>query len=187
MLKTKPFLTICSLATFQVGDKGTIIFSNGTFDVTSVENVNGYILHKGFYKSDKGPLMIGSVGRLKVDEKFRLNCMRNHTATHLLNACLKKIKGITCQKSSKVTEKNLSFDVAVFGDKLKSQEIMIIEDEIRRIIEIDKPVEINEVNSEKFLNYDDITLIPGETYPDTGIRIVEVKTDNLISRLVIKL
>lgn len=152
--------------------------------MTSVENVNGYILHKGFYKSEKGPLKVQSSGRLKVDEEFRLNCMRNHTATHILNACLKKVKGVTCQKSSKVTEKNLCFDVALFGDKLKPHEIMVIEDEIRRIIEIDKPVEINEVDSGKLLNFDEITLIPGETYPDTGIRIVEVKANNLISRLV---
>lgn len=110
--------------------------------------------------------------------------MRNHTATHLLNACLKKIKGVTCQKSSKVTDGNLSFDVALFGDKLGPKEIVAIENEIRRIIEIDRPVLINEVDSQKLLDFDWITLVPGETYPESGIRVVEIQADDFVSRFV---
>lgn len=113
--------------------------------------------------------------------------MRNHTATHLLNSCLTKMKGVTCQKSSKVTNKNFTFDVALFGDKLNTKEICAIENEIRGVIEMDKPVEINEVNSQTLLSYEWVTLIPGETYPETGIRLVEVKADNLISRFNISL
>lgn len=147
-----------------------------------MENINGYIFHKGFFKSQKGTLKLHESGRLRVDSEFRLNCMRNHTATHLLNAFLKKMKGVTCQKSSKVTEKNFTFDVALFGDKLNSQEITRIENEIRRIIEMNKTVHINEVDSQKLLNFNWVTLVPGETYPETGIRIVEVKADDVISR-----
>lgn len=146
--------------------------------------MNGYILHKGFFKSEKKTLRVHTTGTLKLNQEFRSNCMRNHTATHLLNACLKKIKGVTCQKSSKVTDQNLSFDVAVFGDKLKPDEIMAIDDEIRRIIDLDIQVKIKEVDYADLLNFDFVTYIPGETYPETGIRIVEVQTDNLISRFV---
>lgn len=151
-----------------------------------MENVNGFIFHKGFFNSEKESLKSQSSGRLRVDCEFRLNCMRNHTATHLLNACLKKMKSVTCQKSSKVTDKNLSFDVALFGEKLNSQEICLIEKEIQKVIEINKEVHINEVDSQKLLNFDWITLIPGEIYPETGIRIVEVNANNMISRLVTK-
>lgn len=169
---------------FQVGDKGLIVFENGVFNIESVENLNGYVLHKGYFKSEKNTLRTRTSGTLKLNQEFRLNCMRNHTATHLLNACLKKIKGVTCQKSSKVTDQNLSFDVALFGDKLKPDEIMAIDDEIRRIIDTDKHVITKKVDYEELLTFDFVTYIPGETYPETGIRIVEVQTDSLISRFV---
>lgn len=160
------------------------MFKNGIFDITSVENLNGYILHKGFFKSKEGSLRPHSVGRIKIDEEYRLNCMRNHTTTHLLNACLKKILGATCQKSSKVTDQNFIFDVALFGDKLNSHQITEVEYSIRRIIGNDKPVQIHAVNSQQLLDFDWITLIPGEVYPEAGIRIVEIKADDLMSRLV---
>lgn len=167
---------------FQIGDKGLIEFNNGNFCVTSVENLNGYILHKGFFESQNETLKPQSVGRLKVDYDFRLSCMRNHTSTHLLNASLKKLKGATCQKSSKVTDRNLTLDVALFGDKLTIEDIIAIEKEIQAVISFDQQVEINDLNSQKLLNLDYVTLIPGEVYPEVGIRLVEIKTDNLISR-----
>ncbi|CAH1117075.1 unnamed protein product [Phaedon cochleariae] len=166
----------------QVGDKGIIIFGPDSFEVTSVENLNGYILHKGFFKSSGNTLSKNTAGKIYLDDEFRLSCMRNHTSTHLLNAALKRIKGATCQKSSKVTDKYLNFDVAIFGDKLSIEETDAIEKMILDIVKKEKPVNISEVNSQQLLEFDDLTLIPGEIYPDNGIRIVEVKVDEFLSR-----
>ncbi|KAJ8983104.1 hypothetical protein NQ317_001847 [Molorchus minor] len=165
----------------QISDNGVIEFKSGTFEVVTVENVNGYLLHKGFYKS-KDKLQEGASGVLKVNKDFRLNCMRNHTSTHLLNAALKNLKNTTCQKSSKVTEKYLVFDVAIFGDKLNINEIIAIEKQIQGIINNGQSVNITEVDSQQLLRYDSVTLIPGEIYPDNGIRIVEIKDKEFISR-----
>lgn len=167
----------------QISDKGTIKFSNGTFDVTSVENVAGYILHKGFFKSKNNTaLQINSVGNLEIDHTYRLNCMKNHTGTHLLNASLKNLACVTCQKSSKVTPKYLNFDVALFGDKLTVDQLQTIENEVQDIIRKQKPVIIREINSQELLSLDSVTLIPGEVYPENGIRIIEIIDDKFLSR-----
>lgn len=108
--------------------------------------------------------------------------MQNHTGVHLLNAVLKKLKSATCQKSSKVTDKYLNFDVAIFGDKLSDKDVIQIENNILDVIRKGEPVRISEINSQELLRYDVVTLIPGEIYPETGIRIVEVQNSGFVSR-----
>ncbi|KAJ8925311.1 hypothetical protein NQ315_009141 [Exocentrus adspersus] len=156
----------------QVSDMGTIMFGNDIFEVMSIENINGYILHKGFFKSKSNKLKLSAPGRLTVNEELRLNCMRNHTSTHLLNAAI----------HNRVTDKYLSFDVAIFGDKLNADQTKEIEKQIVSVIKNSKAVQVSEVDSQKLLDYDFITLIPGEVYPDTGIRIVEIEDGDFLSR-----
>ena len=50
--------------------------------------------------------------------------MRNHTATHLLNAALRKIVTVTCQKSSRVTKSNCVFDFSVYGETFNTHNIV---------------------------------------------------------------
>ncbi|XP_018576954.1 alanine--tRNA ligase, mitochondrial isoform X2 [Anoplophora glabripennis] len=166
----------------QICDTGTISFGNNTFDVMALENINGYILHKGFFKSKGSRLDLYTRGQLSVNPEFRLGCMRNHTGAHLLNAAVKKVKGATCQKSSKVTDKYLSFDIAIFGDKLDVDQIHTIEEQILKTVKNEQPVNVSEVDSQKLLDFDFVTLIPGEIYPDSGIRIVEIKDTDFVSR-----
>lgn len=122
---------------------------------------------------------------LKVDEAVRLNSMRNHTATHLLNAALKRLKGVTCQKSSKVNSKYLNLDVGIFTDKLSVDDIRSLEEDINGVIKNGVEVKISEIDSQELLLSDNVTLIPGETYPDTGIRLVEIVGKDFVSRLVL--
>lgn len=166
----------------QISDTGTISFGNDSFDVMSLENLNGYVLHKGFFKSNSSKLKVNATGQLSINENFRLGCMRNHTSTHLLNAVVKKLKGATSQKSSKVTDKYLSFDVAIFEDKLSVDQMDKIEKQILNTIRNMQPVNVSEVDSQKLLDYDSITLIPGEIYPDNNIRIIEIKDNEFVSR-----
>nr|XP_023017698.1 alanine--tRNA ligase, mitochondrial [Leptinotarsa decemlineata] len=166
----------------QISDRGIITLGTDTFDVTSVENVNGYIVHKGFFRSNGNTLRTNTKGKIRVDDNFRLCCMRNHTCTHLLNAALKKIKGATCQKSSKVTDKYLTFDVAIFGDKLSHKDVEKVEAEVLEVLKKNQPVNVIEVDSQGLLAFDCVTLIPGEVYPESGIRIIEVKNDSFLSR-----
>ncbi|XP_044751595.1 alanine--tRNA ligase, mitochondrial [Coccinella septempunctata] len=168
----------------QVSDRGTIQFEKAVFIVAETENLNSYILHKGFLKC-KGTysLCVDSVGTLSVDEENRMSIMRNHTATHLLNSVLKQLKGATCQKSSKVTEDFLNLDVGIFGPKLTTHDIEEVEYKINSIISKRLEVVTSEINSQKLLEYDDIITVPGEVYPEESLRLVEIKeNDEVISR-----
>ncbi|CAH1970486.1 unnamed protein product [Acanthoscelides obtectus] len=166
----------------QISDKGTIKFGKDRFDVTSLENVNGYILHKGFFQSKNNKLKLNMVGSLSVNREFRMDCMKNHTGTHLLNAALKKFKGATCQKSSKVTNKYLKFDAAIFSEKLTIEEVKKIDATISDVIKSKTPVKVKFVNSQQLLDFDKITLIPGEIYPENDIKVIEIQNDKLLSR-----
>ncbi|KAL3281602.1 hypothetical protein HHI36_004809 [Cryptolaemus montrouzieri] len=120
----------------QISDRGQIHFNEGVFDVTEIENLNGYILHKGIFKSKFGSsLYTDDIGKMSIDGKHRINLMKNHTATHLLNSVLKCLKGATCQKSSKVTENFLNLDVSIYGPKLCNNDIEKVEHKINDIIQ----------------------------------------------------
>jgi alanyl-tRNA synthetase len=69
-------------------------------------------------------LCIGDIATAEVNGDHRLGNMRNHTATHLLNAALHKILTVTCQKSSRVTESNLVYEFSVYGETLAAQNIV---------------------------------------------------------------
>lgn len=158
----------------QTGDIGVINFNDGAvFEILQVENLNGYVLHKGICRS-KQPIEVNMNGSLFVNGDERLKKMRNHTAVHLLNAAIQEKKGATCQKSSKVTDNFLNLDVAIFSSKLNVQELKGIEDRINAIIRGKLPVRTLTVNSQGLLKFDQITVIPGEIYPEADIRVIEV-------------
>lgn len=63
----------------------------------------------------------GTEVTLRLDEERRISNMRNHTATHLINAILHRILTVTCQKSSKVTNEYLKLDFGVYGEAVDNK------------------------------------------------------------------
>ncbi|KAK9869469.1 hypothetical protein WA026_003224 [Henosepilachna vigintioctopunctata] len=168
----------------QISDKGKIEFDKAIFEVIEVENLNNYVLHKGFLTSKSGyNLCLNSTGMLSIDQENRLDIMRNHSAIHLLNSALKVLKGATCQKSSKVTGNFFNLDVSIFGPKLNNDDIQQLEKRINDIICEKIPVTTKEIDIQTFLELDDVITVPGEIYPEEKIRLIEIKHGkNLISR-----
>ncbi|KAF5291353.1 hypothetical protein FQA39_LY03504 [Lamprigera yunnana] len=176
----------CNLYTVaggQVSDPGLVKFDEGVFNISDSTNISGYILHYGALQSPTScHIPINSFGEMEVNKDFRLDCMRNHTATHLLNSVLKNIKKVTCQKSSKVTPKYLSFDVGIFNNKLTPEDVENIEDKINSIIQNAIEVVTHEIDSSQLLQMDNVICVPGEVYPSTGIRVVEISSNDINSR-----
>lgn len=160
----------------QERDSGTIKLKNGEFVVKELKNVQNYILHSGVFQSNeaKSLLRIGDRGTAKIDKNRRIDLMRNHTAVHLLNAALKTLNCATCQKSSHVASEFLSFDVGIFGNKLSVDDTVKIENLVNRIIKEAVEVKTTEVDSELLYSCDDVTLIPGEVYPESKVRLIEI-------------
>jgi alanyl-tRNA synthetase len=105
--------------------------------------------------------------------------MKHHTATHLLNAILKQVMRVVYQRGCSVGTNSLKFQFNSFGEQLTSKQMRIIEDRINNIIQSHAVVTVETLNSLELLKQDNVTLIPGETYPHTGIRIVKITTDTL--------
>lgn len=114
----------------QCCDKGEIHLKNGAiFEVKGVSKIRGLVLHSGRFShiplNANLELSVGDTAELAINQDNRLRVMQHHTATHLLNAAIKKVlpDSVTCQLSSKVTDSGLILDLAVYGEKLSIKSI----------------------------------------------------------------
>ena len=98
----------------QVGDHGTIQGPNGTFQVTDVQkNKGGKFLHSGVVK--EGVLKVGDTVTASIDTERRKAIRRAHSATHLLDAALKKVLGDHVHQAGSLVEPDrLRFDFTHF-------------------------------------------------------------------------
>ena len=110
----------------QVGDTGEFRKGKNIFRVTDTQKFDKVIVHKG--KVLEGGFKTGNELKSCVDIERRLSIARNHTATHLLQAALRKVLGAHVQQQgSLVAEDRLRFDFTHFKD--------IANDELDRIEE----------------------------------------------------
>lgn len=111
----------------QVGDTGIAEIGDKRIKITDTQKIGNVIVHKYDGGLDTAP---GSKVMLKVDEKRRRDIMRNHSATHLLHAALRKVLGDHVQqKGSFVGPEYLRFDFTHF-EKMTHNEI----DEVESIV-----------------------------------------------------
>ena len=94
----------------QVGDRGEITTENGGyFDVEDTRLQTHAYIHLGILRA--GTLQIGDVVVASVAPGHRARVTRNHSATHLLHAALRKLLGEhVVQKGSLVAADRLRFD-----------------------------------------------------------------------------
>ncbi|MDP8233777.1 MAG: alanine--tRNA ligase [Candidatus Saelkia tenebricola] len=109
----------------QAADKGEISNRGFRASVSDVQIREGRILH--FVKVHEGRLEVNNKVNLKINIEERLDTARNHTATHLLQAALRKILGEHIEQSgSYVGPDRLRFDFTHFN-ALSSEEIICLE------------------------------------------------------------
>ncbi|MGA9406617.1 MAG: alanine--tRNA ligase-related protein, partial [Bacteroidota bacterium] len=114
----------------QVGDTGKVTIEKEHFLVKDTKKQSDYITHlmdQPSWNKMKQLLGEGKLGKLKIDYDRRLSIMRNHTATHLVHAALRKVLGTHVhQAGSLVAPEHLRFDFAHFA-KVSDQELAEIE------------------------------------------------------------
>jgi len=116
----------------QVGDTGIITKGKNIFQVTDTKKNDKIILHLG--KISAGSLKLGDKVNASIDHKRRLSIARNHTATHLLQAALRKVLGKHVkQQGSLVAEDRLRFDFTHFKG-LNQEELNRIEELVNTYI-----------------------------------------------------
>jgi len=117
----------------QIGDSGQFICNDGIFEVLDTQKqVSGAYEHHGRVIS--GSISIDDSANAKVDASKRKKIARNHSATHLLHAALRKVLGETVsQKGSLVDTDRLRFDFS-HDEPLTMDEINEIESMVNRKI-----------------------------------------------------
>ena len=93
----------------QVGDAGTLRTGSGEARIVNTTALDGFSLHQA--EVTGGRLEAGQACSLAVDASARRATERNHTATHLLHAALKRVLGDhVSQAGSEVAPERLRFD-----------------------------------------------------------------------------
>ena len=98
----------------QVADHGTITCGGSVFEVRDVQkNKGGKFLHSGVLKS--GELKVGDTVTAAIDAERRKAVRRAHSATHLLDAALKKVLGDHVHQAGSLVEPDrIRFDFTHF-------------------------------------------------------------------------
>ena len=111
----------------QVADHGTITADGAEFVVTDVQkNKGGKYMHYG--KLLRGALHVGDSVSPAIDTERRSAVRRAHTATHLLDAALKKVLGDHVHQAGSLVEPDrLRFDFTHF-EAITPQQLLEVED-----------------------------------------------------------
>lgn len=146
-----------------------------TFNVESVEICNGYVIHTGRFENETKPFQTNQVVTLHVDSTKRTALAQHHTSMHLLQAAMKQITGqIVFQQSSHVSHLNLKCELGTIGKRLSIQQLDMVERLIRNVIASKVPIETHRLAVHELYALDNLTTVPGATYPDLDIRVLKV-------------
>lgn len=155
----------------QVGDTGVVRGGDFAFHVQETRKQGGVWVHSG--KLEGGAPASGAPVKAEVDMARRTEVVRNHTATHLLHAALRKVLGAhVAQQGSFVGPEQLRFDFS-HGSAMSPAEL----DEVESIV--------NEhvLAAQGVVTYEDVPLAEaramgamalfGEKYADR-VRVVQI-------------
>ena len=116
----------------QVGDSGYLNGPDGKMRVTGTHKTNDIYVHSGVM--EQGSIKEGDKVQAVIDEPRRRSIMRNHTATHLLQAALRETLGTHIkQQGSLVDNERLRFDFT-HPVGVRPEEIKKIEDRLNEFI-----------------------------------------------------
>jgi alanyl-tRNA synthetase len=152
----------------QVSDTGVVQGEGWELTVEGVEKVDGKSAVVGTFGETFEP----TPARAQVNEARRKNIERNHTATHLVHAALRKILGTHVrQAGSVVAPERLRFDFSHHGP-IKGDQLAAIEAEVNSHIWENLPIETRQTSYKEAVAAGAMALF-GEKYGDV-VRVVDV-------------
>ena len=155
----------------QVGDAGQLKSEFGHISVTNAKKLpDGTVYHISYV--EEGGIKVGEKVEIIIDMEKKLASSRNHTATHLLQAALKKVVGDQVnQAGSLVTPERLRFDFSNF-EPVTNQQLADVEELVNKVILKAQDVEIKEMKQSEARAMGAMALF-GEKYGDI-VRVVNV-------------
>jgi alanyl-tRNA synthetase len=154
----------------QVGDRGYLSGSDVVVRVEDVKKESGIYIHYG--RIERGTLHLGDEITAQIDRACRRRAQANHTATHLLQAALKKLIDESIgQAGSLVAFDRLRFDYN-FSRGLTTAELQQIEDQINTWIAEAHDASITEMPIAEARAKGAVAMF-GEKYGD-WVRVIDV-------------
>ncbi len=159
----------------QVGDAGTIKGETGQFTVTDTQKRLGDLfIHIG--RVQEGSIAVGDAVALSVDASRRDATRRNHSATHLLHAALRRALGDhVAQKGSLVSPDRLRFDIS-HPKAMSAAELAQVEREVNERVRLNSPVTTRLMPTDQAIEAGAMALF-GEKYGDE-VRVVTMGGDD---------
>jgi alanyl-tRNA synthetase len=152
----------------QVGDTGWIKTDTGTFEVEDTQRLGDSVIHWG--KVFEGTIKTGQTATLEVSP-LRLDTMRHHTTTHLLNWALRKVLGDHInQKGSNVKPEEFTFDFS-HPQRITKNEMEEVERLVNEQIRADFRVTPVVMPLASAKTIPGVRALFGEKYPDP-VRVV---------------
>lgn len=156
----------------QIGDSGELFSKTGKFFVETTKKQDQVYLHYG--RITHGNLSISDQVTAEVAAFTRQATTANHSATHLLQAALRKILGNhyqVIQKGSSVDSQRLRFDFTYF-EAINKLQLMDIERLVNQQIRANLPVKTEILSLEKAKESGAMALF-GEKYGDM-VRVISM-------------
>jgi len=158
----------------QVTDTGGFYDNSGALEIAEVRGayypVTGLIAHRIVAKED---LHVGDHVATIADPERRARDMRNHTATHLLNAALRNILGTHVkQAGSLVAPDHLRFDFSHFA-QVDPSELGEIEQQVNEEIRKNLEMRTDIMNIDDALASGALAFF-GDKYPEANVRVVTI-------------
>ena len=155
----------------QTAAHGTLCAGGAVFQVTDVQkNKGGKYMHSG--KLTGGVLKLGDTVQAQVDAGRRQAIMRAHSATHLLDAALRKVLGDHVHQAGSLVEPDrLRFDFTHFS-ALTAEELSQVSAMVNEAVLSGYDVVTEEMPIEQAKQRGAIALF-GEKYGDT-VRVVDM-------------
>ena len=162
----------------QVADTGGLYDNSESLEVAEVRGayypVTGLIAHRIIAKED---LHVGDRVATVADPERRARNMRNHTATHLMNAALRNILGTHVkQAGSLVAPDHLRFDFSHFA-AVDPSETAEIEQQVNEEIRKDLEIRTDIMNIDDALASGALAFF-GDKYPEANVRVVTIPDDS---------
>ncbi len=155
----------------QVADHGVLTAGGMTFEVSDVQkNKGGKYMHYG--KLTEGSLKVGDTVSARIDGERRQAIRRAHSATHLLDAALKKVLGDHVHQAGSLVEPDrLRFDFSHF-EAITPQQLAEIDALVNNAILTGYPVVTEVLPIEEAKKKGAVAMF-GEKYGDV-VRVVEM-------------
>ncbi len=160
-----PFYVECG---GQVSDQGFIEIDHTTAAISGLQKIDNAIAFSVVAPTN---LKVEDYITQKVNEELRLNAMKNHTATHLLQAALIELLGKQIkQAGSLVAPDYLRFDFT-YHEQVTPEQIVAIENIVNRKIEENITLDIQQTTYKDAVSKGVIAFF-GDKYNPDKVRVV---------------